>query len=51
MEGAIAERWSNGPVRGQINRLKTLRRQMYVGAGVDLMRSTLTLVETAALLN
>ncbi len=30
--------WSNGPVEGQINRLKTLKRQMYGRAKFDLLR-------------
>jgi hypothetical protein len=33
------ERWSNGPVEGQINRLKTLKRAMYGRAGVELLRA------------
>jgi hypothetical protein len=33
VEAAITERWSNGPVEGQVNRLKTLKRQMYGRAG------------------
>jgi transposase len=41
VEGAIVEPWSNGPVEGHINRLKTLRRQMYGRAGVDLLRARL----------
>jgi transposase len=28
---------SNGPVEGQINRLKMLKRQMYGRAGIDLL--------------
>jgi transposase len=28
---------SNGPVEGQINRLKLLKRQMYGRAGIDLL--------------
>jgi transposase len=28
---------SNGPVEGQINRLKMLKRQMYERAGIDLL--------------
>ena len=36
---AVTERWSNGPVEGQINRLKALKRQMYGRAGVDLLRA------------
>jgi Transposase len=41
VEGAVTESWSNGPVEGHINRLKTLRRQMYGRAGVDLLRARL----------
>jgi transposase len=29
--------WSNGPVEGQINRLKMLKRTMYGRAGLDLL--------------
>ena len=29
--------WSNDPVEGQINRLKTIKRQMYDRAGLDLL--------------
>lgn len=39
VEGAVREPWSNGPVEGHINRLKTLRRQMYGRAGVELLRA------------
>lgn len=35
----IAEPWSNGQVEGQINRLKTLKRQMYGRAGFELLRA------------
>jgi hypothetical protein len=41
VEGAVTQPWSNGPVEGHINRLKTLRRQMYGRAGVDLLRARL----------
>jgi transposase len=37
----VTEPWSNGPVEGQINRLKTLKRQMYGRAGVELLRARL----------
>jgi transposase len=30
--------WSNGPVEGQINRLKMLKRQMFGRANIDLLR-------------
>jgi transposase len=33
VEAAITEPWSNGPVEGPVNRLKTIKRQMY---GVDM---------------
>jgi transposase len=35
VRNAIAERWSNGQTEGQINRLKTLKRQMYGRAGTE----------------
>jgi transposase len=38
---AATERWSNGPVEGQINRLKTLKRSIYRCAGVQLLRAPL----------
>ena len=41
VEAAVREPWSNGPVEGQINRLKTLKRQMYGRAGVELRRARL----------
>jgi transposase len=41
VEAAITEPWSNGPVEGHINRLKTLKRQMYGRAGVELLRARL----------
>jgi transposase len=36
---AVTERWSNGPVKGQVNRLKTIKRQMYGRAGFVLFRA------------
>jgi transposase len=38
VKAALSLEWSNGPVEGQINRLKTLKRQMYGRAGFDLLR-------------
>lgn len=35
----LSQEWSTGPVEGQINRLKMLKRQMYGRAGVDLLRA------------
>jgi transposase len=39
VESAVTESWSNGPVEGQLNRLKALKRQMYGRAGVELLRA------------
>lgn len=37
--GAVTLRWSNGPVEGHVNRLKTIKRQMYGRAGLVLLRA------------
>ena len=37
MRAAVTRGWSNGPVEGQINRLKMLKRTMYGRAGLDLL--------------
>jgi transposase len=36
---AVDTEWSNGQVEGQVNRLKTLKRQMYGRAGFTLLRA------------
>jgi transposase len=36
---AVTDRWSNGPFEGQVNRLKTIKRQMYGRAGFELLRA------------
>jgi transposase len=38
VKAGVTLRWSNGPVEGQINRLKMLKRQMYGRAGIGLLR-------------
>lgn len=38
VKAALTLEWSNGQVEGQINRLKTLKRQMYGRAGFQLLR-------------
>lgn len=38
IRAAITTPWSNGQTEGQINRLKTLKRQMYGRASFDLLR-------------
>ena len=35
--------WSNGQVEGQINKLKTIKRQMYGRAGFELLKKRLIL--------
>ncbi len=37
----LTEEWSNGQTEGQVNRLKTLKRQMYGRAKFDLLRQRL----------
>ncbi len=39
VEAALTTDWSNGPVEGQVNRLKAIKRQMYGRAGMKLLRA------------
>lgn len=39
VSAAMTETWSNGPVEGHVNRLKTIKRQMYGRAGFILLRA------------
>jgi transposase len=39
VQAAVTQRWSNGPVEGHVNRLKTIKRQMYGRAGCVLLRA------------
>jgi transposase len=39
VNAAITTRWSNGPVEGHVNRLKTIKRQMYGRAGFTLLKA------------
>jgi transposase len=41
VRNAMSERWSNGQVEGQINRLNTLKRSMHGRADTDLRRARL----------
>ena len=41
VRAGLALRWSQGPVEGQINRLKLLKRQMYGRAKMDLLQQRL----------
>ncbi|MGA2705395.1 MAG: transposase [Isosphaeraceae bacterium] len=38
VHAAVTETWRNGPVEGHVNRLKTIKRQMYGRAGFMLLR-------------
>jgi transposase len=38
VQAAVCSRWNQGPVEGQVNRLKMLKRQMYGRAGFALLR-------------
>jgi len=40
IEAAVTEPWSSRPVEGHINRLKTLKRQMYGRAGIESVRAS-----------
>src|SRR5262249_30371299 len=48
VELSIAMPWSNGPMEGQINRLKVLKRQMYGRAGFELLKARVLPLDTAA---
>jgi len=39
VQAGMSEPCSNGPVEGQVNRLKLIKRQMYGRAGFDLLRA------------
>jgi transposase len=38
VQAGLTETWSNGPTEGHVNRLKTIKRQMYGRAKFDLLR-------------
>jgi len=43
VEAGLSLSWSNGPVEGQVNRLKTIKRRMYGRAGFQLLRQCVVL--------
>jgi transposase len=43
VKAALSLQWSNGQVEGQINRLKTLKRQMYGRGSLELLRKRILL--------
>lgn len=46
IENSISLQWSNGPVEGNVNKLKTIKRQMYGRASFELLKKRLLLVQT-----
>ena len=38
VKAALTTHWSNAQLEGQVNRLKLIKRQMYVRAKLDLLR-------------
>ncbi len=45
---AVTTSWSSGQVEGQINRLKTIKRQMYRRTGFELLRARVLPYSSAA---
>jgi transposase len=45
VNAAVTTRWSNGPVEGHVNRLKTIKRQMYGRAGFALLKARVVNLE------
>jgi transposase len=43
IKAGVTMPWSHGPVEGHINRLKTLKRQMFGRASLDLLQRRLML--------
>jgi transposase len=43
VDNAVSMDWSQGPTEGHVNRIKTLKRQMYGRAGLDLLERRLIL--------
>jgi len=46
IENAISLPWSNGPVEGNVNKLKTIKRKMYGRASFELIKKRLVLKPT-----
>ena len=46
VENGIRMKWSNGPVEGHVNRIKSIKRQMYGRASFDLLRKKVILSQT-----
>jgi transposase len=46
VQNGIKMKWSNGAVEGHVNRIKTIKRQMYGRAGFELLRKKIILSKT-----
>ena len=46
VENGISMKWSNGAVEGHVNRIKSIKRQMYGRAGFELLRKKIILSKT-----
>lgn len=46
IENSISLKWSNGPVEGNVNKLKTIKRMMYGRASFELLKKRLLLAQT-----
>ena len=46
VENGIRLPWSNGAVEGHVNRIKSIKRQMYGRAGFELLRRKVILSQT-----
>jgi len=46
VENGINMRWSNGAVEGPVNRLKSIKRQMYGRASFELLRKKVILSQS-----
>lgn len=46
VKNGIKMSWSNGAVEGHVNRIKSIKRQMYGRASFDLLRKNVILSQT-----
>ncbi len=46
VQNAIQLKWSNGPVEGHVNRIKSIKRQMYGKACFELLRRKVLLSQS-----
>lgn len=46
VKNSIRQKWSNGPVEGHVNRVKSIKRQMYGRASFELLRRKVLLSQS-----